>query len=150
MRGCRLLFWRDPLIIKHRFKQMRKGFSVINAFWCFEQSATTVSELCLFKSFLCCQPLLSVCSPSHSFSPRSSPKRPTSALQSMSNSWLDVTSPAPSFVTCTAESPLPVRVIAGRGGTPLPAISPSIFGALCVQLLHESEGEHTHLALICH
>lgn len=53
-------------------------------------------------------------------------------------------------ITLIAESPLPVRVIAGSGSTPQLAICPPIFGALRVRLLHENEGKNTHLALFCH
>lgn len=52
--------------------------------------------------------------------------------------------------TCIAESPLLVLVVVGGGGTPHPAIRAFIFGALRVRLLHEREGEHARLALICH
>ena len=54
------------------------------------------------------------------------------------------------MVTCVAEPPLLVRVVVGCRCAPHPAVRPSIFGALGVQLLHEGEGEQTHVAVICH
>lgn len=48
--------------------------------------------------------------------------------------------------TFHTESPLPVRVVAGGGRTPLPAIRPPVFGALFVGLLQEREGEDAELA----
>jgi len=62
-----------------------------------------------------------------------------------------ITSPLCVFlsVTCVAESPLLVPVVVVSGGAPQPAICASIFGARRVRLLHESEGEHAHVAIMC-
>lgn len=51
------------------------------------------------------------------------------------------------FVTFGAEAPLPVSVVVGGGGAPLPPVSSLVGGAVSVGLLHGDEGEHTHLSL---
>lgn len=53
-------------------------------------------------------------------------------------------------VTFSAESPLPIPVITGGGSTPHPALRPSVFSALFVQLLHQYEGKHADLAIACY